>query len=584
MENWKTAFRKGIYHYREGKFEEALVLFDEAINSGEPESIVYDSRAAVNEKLGNIRDALRDSKRVIDLAPQRWQGYSRSARLFMRLNKFDHAQRMAQLALDRVGNEPKRRDNIESLLEQIASANQTYISRTACHFGSLPLEIATIIFSSVVADDHTRVIGLAQVCKGWRNTILETPNLWSTLVLSHRHPVKKAKAWRIRSKGRLLDLRLCTGLETASWALDELRDMPLDTLRAFTVDGFPTSEMHSRLPNLTASVLRDTEFIVVRDSVESRPIPWLWSIPDMRVRTLSVERSQFAWGNAAQNITRLEHFSFQGTLITTTLADIASFLRANPGLRTLAFWFMGVSLTVTLEDVTHKESISLPSLTQFSVDYYDFVVDLIFPQLSLSTLQTLRICRGTHPLGGALQHLVNSGAAGSLTELKIQRCAITAESVINVLRSAPLLEVLQLEHVGDEANKVLETLAKSTVTSSSIQQTQQVKNGAVQASINRSTILCPLLKHLDFSYCPDIKSGPLIELVKTRIPASATDSSPEADEDVTALRTSVPTAQIDTLIIDGCPAVDADILPWLRSKVRVVSCVYMSKKHAKWRR
>ncbi|KAI0719996.1 hypothetical protein C8T65DRAFT_538189, partial [Cerioporus squamosus] len=63
---------------------------------------ICDARAAVYQKLGKLKEALRDSKTVIDSQPTRWQGYARSARLFLRIKKYDAASRMVELALARI--------------------------------------------------------------------------------------------------------------------------------------------------------------------------------------------------------------------------------------------------------------------------------------------------------------------------------------------------------------------------------------------------------------------------------------------------------------------------------------------------
>ena len=41
--------------------------------SSTEDPIMYDSRAAVYEKLGQTKDALLDSKKVVHLFPERWQ-------------------------------------------------------------------------------------------------------------------------------------------------------------------------------------------------------------------------------------------------------------------------------------------------------------------------------------------------------------------------------------------------------------------------------------------------------------------------------------------------------------------------------
>jgi hypothetical protein len=47
-------------------------LFCQAIAKGSEERAVYDSRAAVLEKLGKPEDALKDCRMVIKIAPKSW--------------------------------------------------------------------------------------------------------------------------------------------------------------------------------------------------------------------------------------------------------------------------------------------------------------------------------------------------------------------------------------------------------------------------------------------------------------------------------------------------------------------------------
>lgn len=96
MPSWKQLFQKGVAMFRAGQLDDALALFTEVGHHGRlihagaysanqalsleaNEYTLYDSRAAVKEKQGKTKDALRDCKRVIDLAPQRWQVRSRSS-------------------------------------------------------------------------------------------------------------------------------------------------------------------------------------------------------------------------------------------------------------------------------------------------------------------------------------------------------------------------------------------------------------------------------------------------------------------------------------------------------------------------
>ncbi|OSX67276.1 hypothetical protein POSPLADRAFT_1042521 [Postia placenta MAD-698-R-SB12] len=531
----------------------------QAIVLGPNEFSIYDSRAAVFEKLGRVKDALRDSKKVIDLGPQRWQGIS----------KLDHALRMINLALERVNADDVRRvteiTTIRDQIQQGLQQRREHESRAFYHFGKLPLEIATTIFTMVAADDHTRVISLSQVCHNWRAAILGMPRLWSNLILTNKNPVKKAKVWAVRCQGRLIELRLRAGVAPTPWALDELASVPLDCLRALDADNFPIHEIRRRLPTFTDDVLQRLDELNIQHCADVRAASWLWRQPSMRIRDLTIAHSIFHWATAAENINQLESFTFRGPVVDTPLSDILAFLRRNPNLRKLALSMMDIPLANPGED---EEPIRLPHLSHLELEYHDFATSRIIPILDIPALSSLHIRGGIHSLDTTLRHLVHSGCAASLLELRIQRCAVSAQSIIELLRCTPSLETLQLEHVGgSQANKILESLAEPRPHIISEQETL-------------SAVLCPSLRTVNFSHCPDIKSGTVLRLVKTRLPTDTLTVTEDASQE----SRPPPIVPIDTLIIDGCPNIDADILPWLRNKVRVVSCVYMTKKDARWKR
>ena len=194
---------------------------------------IYDSRAAAYQKIVKVKEALRDSKTVIELQPTRWQvcpqrmlvctkpltpvkGYARSARLFLQIRKYDAASRMVDLALERIpSDQTTRRDEMVALRTEIHTArDQAAMEATklaslrAYHFGKLPVEIAHTMFSMVLAEDHAYVVTLAQVCKSWRAAILGTPSFWSTLVLTDHQPKRKIKVWKERSRNRIRELVL----------------------------------------------------------------------------------------------------------------------------------------------------------------------------------------------------------------------------------------------------------------------------------------------------------------------------------------------------------------------------------------
>lgn len=88
--DWKESFKQGIEHFKQKQYESALESLNtvrnfisslnystnyrwQAIRGNSNEKNLFDSRAAVYEKLGLPWDALKDAKKVIDLAPKWWQ-------------------------------------------------------------------------------------------------------------------------------------------------------------------------------------------------------------------------------------------------------------------------------------------------------------------------------------------------------------------------------------------------------------------------------------------------------------------------------------------------------------------------------
>ncbi|EMD41931.1 hypothetical protein CERSUDRAFT_120822 [Gelatoporia subvermispora B] len=579
MATWKKSFQQGVQSFREGRLEDALTSFTAAIASEPGEYTLYDSRAAVYQRLQRFREALLDSKNVIDLAPDRWQGYSRSAHLFLKLKRFTSSLRMVDLALERLTNtDAKRRSELLSLKDQITTAleeKQKEASRTADHFGKLPLEIAGHIFSLVLNDNHSWVVQLAQVSTRWRAAILETPSLWGILVLSHRNPAKKARLWKQRSKGRVVELCIREQLHRTPWALDELRNIDLDALRTLRIEHFSVRLLRSHLPAFSSDILRNLDVLEVDrlTSSDTSSILWLWSEPEMQLQSLTVQNTSVDWPNLAENVRRLRRFAFQGPLYFNCTPDVLWLLHSNPELSELKLYIDNL-IERNSSGRDPPDTVRLPRLLQLELQTVsrDQTLNNLLLSLELPALRTLRISKQVSSLDASLTHLLHSQSASSLTELRINRCHFSSSAMIQLLRSTPVLEILELSLIGgNQANVVLEALATPQLDGSTSD-----KDGHPS-----TTTLCPAIRHLDLSHCPCITGGPLIRLVKLRLPHQ--EGKPH---ELTLSSTAPPQSvePITTLIIDGCTAVDAEILPWLRSQVPKVSCVYFSKENASWKR
>jgi hypothetical protein len=179
----------------------------------------------------------------------------------------------------------------------------------------------------------------------------------------------------------------------------------------------------------------------------------------------------------------------------------------------------------------------------------------IYANTICPSLQTL-VIKGQ----ASIHHdLFNARHMNSLRELRIQRCGVP-DSLYPFLRGLSSLETLQLSDIADAAKHFMNALTTPL----------------------DEAVVCPSLTHLDLSGCQDLQSGPLLRLIKARLPEHPKETSSECAADTA----EVPhIARISTLNIDRCPLIDVETLPWIRSKIpHVSSCVHATKKQASWRR
>ncbi|KAI0719997.1 hypothetical protein C8T65DRAFT_634533 [Cerioporus squamosus] len=386
----------------------------------------------------------------------------------------------------------------------------------------------------VLAEDHAYVVTLARVCKNWRASILGTPAYWSTL--------RKIKTWKERSKNRIRELAILQhyphGLPRHN---EELRTLPIKHLRVLRLEDFPPTTALRELPRSLGHMVLDS----LGGWPELRPlslrgeIDWDASVPTFRCRDLTVGHNR---------LKDLRSCTLDACLGDQDWPHLLWLLHSNPA----------------LEQLSIPPTITLPRLSELRLT--STIPERLFPLLSLPSLKSIYfvLCRVT--LNSALRHIAN-GVASTLTTLSIQSASFHPETLLSVLATTNALETLHIIAVGmHAANAVLEGLSRPPVTSAT---------ETPQADTPPMRVYCPALRHLNCSHNQDVKGGPLVRLVKSAAASSEGDGSSGPVQ---------PVQRLETLEIDGCPLVDPAVLPWLREKVPVVSCVYMSKKAAGWKR
>ncbi|KAL5519717.1 hypothetical protein ACEPAG_1377 [Sanghuangporus baumii] len=552
----KDVLSRGIRLYQEGRYEEALKIFDHAIHQNSKDKNLLDSRAAVLEKLDRLTDALKDSKKVIDLAPDSWQGYRRSARLFSQLGKLSASLKMVELAMERVkSTDAKRRAELEALREEILNA----IKQSQCHFAKLPVELQTDIFSLVINGSNARMLALNLVCRSWRQVMLANPKFWRCLDLGERSTQKMVDAWLERANGKLSSLRIGNGfafLGRRNIFRKASKDM-WSKLEELEVHNDPSEY---QIPKST-QMLRLRSLVIDVSSV-SLLREGLWK--DLRSLEASVTRDLAIRVREGVRIeldglpfSRLTSLHLTGTFECKPLFEM---IRRNTTLESLLITYLGQNWIELPED-EELNSINLPHLRRFGLTgLFDprTIRTLKFPSLSAFKLEV-----GAGDAGTICAQEILNQKVTSLTEIVFHLCYVPLASLLLLLRNSDSLSTLKLSRCTFEFSEGINSVIEALCGGASDEGNHMLL----------SSLLCPKLQHLDVSRSSHLKAGPLVQLVKAHltnpsVPSSGKEASTTLASLVHSQNTPLP---ILSLNVDDCPLIDSDALQWLRATVPSVS-------------
>jgi F-box/TPR repeat protein Pof3 len=245
-----------------------------------------------------------------------------------------------------------------------------------------------------------------------------------------------------------------------------------------------------------------------------------------RVEELRVEASWVQWKKLVHNLPTLTHLTVSKPSLPS-FGILRELLCTTPRLRVLILQGYPVS---EVPGDGFGAFPDLPHLIELEIDVERTLGYNLAQYASFPNLRKLRLAN-TYARD-FLETLATKHSL-ALTELRI--CNPIAMQQCNPIRPflTESLETLELSKTAIPAAEIVEGLAMGS---------------------------CPRLTSLTLSNTL-ISGDPLIRLVRARN---------GGDE-----------RSLKTLIVDSCDNVNPDILPWLRSKVPVVSCVYMTKKQAK---
>ena len=519
--------------------------------AGDKQYIIYDSRAAVYEKLERQKDALLDAKTTILLAPDKWQGYARAARLLIVARKFDASLKMVDMALARIkAQNTKRRVEIEQIRQEALrgqNANQEVKRSAHSSIGKLPVELLGEIFHLVVDWDSASLITVLRICRHWRNIVLNTPSLWQTLVLSQRAPVLKLRFWITHSKDRIRELRVGEGAQRhPDWPFKDLETIPWHNLRVCKVELWDVAKYLER------SISRQRPFsqleeLVIENLHNVSPSPSLYRLLQAsKLRSIELSEGIFSWNLISTCLRSLTHLKVVGSC--TDLGYLLPALEANPSLTKV------VIITQSTFKYTRSSPLLLSNLTH--IELAGSWASSLLAVIAMPALEVLHIRGAGGSLDTSLKNAVHRSS--HLRHLNLNHCSFTPSVLVAFIKQTPRLTNLTLISLSQGVNDVVEALSWT--------------------ELEKDDWLCPALTHLDLSHSPDVKTGSLVRLVRSR---AHCDSSVDIPNPTPNLLTR---AKLLALVIDGCEQVDADWIPWFRKNIPFVSCVYHTKKKASWKR
>lgn len=548
--------------------------------------MLFDSRAAVYEKQNRLKDALRDAKQTIDIAPTQWHGYYRSARLFAALDKHFPALRMCALALERLGEDAKH----DGRRRELVALRGLLEPRTKCPIAGMPVELLLMVF-----DLACRPVAVSLVCRRWRDIALSHHTLWHSLVLAEppKKALHKAQEWCKRSRGQVAELTVRKSLGGVVFAPEPegayhpmthpddlaMRCAILDVLRRLDLANVKTCHLEDVdvalfLPlglDIGSPGMQCLETLSVSRSRPGNVAPLGRSecrMPSWKsIRAFKISNMICHWPAFTIFVRGLTSFEYKITRTPIDFEPIRHLLQANPTLERLV---IGTNASSPAHPIDIQEPLIMAHLHHVELSGVT-LSPLSTRHLSLPSLQVLRLSQ----LPGSamvLENLVDDPGTSlaELVELTMKNCSFQTPSLTLALFCTPKLETLQLR--GDfDANAIAESLSSPSSTLPPVLTCES--RGLVPIEL---PILCPSLTVLDLSGSPGLKTGPVMRLVKERLGLAASQDGgryrlpgQDSDQRVSCIR---------TLRIDDCPHIEVATLPWFRKAVPHFSCRYATEK------
>ncbi|KAF8319734.1 hypothetical protein DL93DRAFT_2164414 [Clavulina sp. PMI_390] len=587
-------FHLSVTEFKKGQFEKSLEHVNQAIALGLTTQTAYETRAAVLEKLGRVSDALKDARKVIELAPTSPQGYVRSCRLFLQVSRAQSASRMLQMARERTPeDDSKRMERLAVLQTQVDDAlkkQELQENRKRCHVAKLPYDVLSEVMMIAVFSGKSHQSKVSGVCKSWRSAALSTSSLWRVLRIHPKNPLEQMRLWTHRSSSKnslraVTELhlpRLARQFDTSAllrqWFSSPRIAKDPSTPIGLLADWLPIEAL-TLLPTLMTPGLAH---IVCREAdapFACSPLIARCQILGTRLGILELGKIDTIEIEDLPDCSALRICRLRQIAITWPFTRLLRFLDHFSQVEELELSFERNGREDRVDDSPdHQRKLIYSNLRRLSLAGTGHWTNAL-PQISTPKLEFLDLGRTPLDVGQLLSQQWAQFGAPPLRELRLNRCGVgkQASSLCTILLSLPQLEVLHVTGCGDDFNPAVRLLAGRS---------------SIASSTEPRPLPCPNLQHVDFSRSASLSGSSIRDMVRAHLGMTTTPSiSPSVEGPPPKRSDERPLVGIDpitssthpiqTLIIDGCPNIQSEVLPWLRKSVPHFSCVYESKNASK---
>ncbi|KAK6539529.1 hypothetical protein TWF694_009745 [Orbilia ellipsospora] len=196
---------EGMASLRKGNYKLAIDKFTEAIDMQPPILMtLLDGRAALYDKIDQLKLALKDAKRMMEHEKANPKGYLRAGKVLYRMNKPTMALEIYKLGVKNVEPSdphlPRLQEMIEKAVDKQTKALKAAQKKIYDPMQVLPLELLEMVLEYL---PFANIVAMQRVSKTWRGVISNNPRFWTTLDFSRaKKPVSRAALKNCISKSK----------------------------------------------------------------------------------------------------------------------------------------------------------------------------------------------------------------------------------------------------------------------------------------------------------------------------------------------------------------------------------------------